>query len=243
MADASNGTSELHELDNRFAADCREIIESETLTAAAKKRRLDEATSRYKEERILKRRDVESRLQGHGETLYKRAYPPESDPSDPQKAILLELKRNRVRDRARLMEGQDGKLMAEYEEALRRGDSSLAKAYEEILPHVLTTEKAKEQVAKHAQEREWAGLGNTERRARQELEEYYKQHQAAGQGLALRAANRRRGYIPTEPTDTQLFLRAEDEIAERALPRLRPPEGEASGIPSWVEMDEYVELP
>lgn len=237
MTNVSNITRVLRDLDDKYRVEYRQIMEAEDLVPAAKKKRLEEASTRYQTEWRLKKREVEQRLQEHGEALYRRAYPPESDPSDPQRAMVLELKRNRVRDRVQLLRGQDGKLVGEYEEALKRGDTDAAKEYEQVLPHIITEKSARERLAERVRQEEWARMGEPQRRAVKELEGFYKDHQSALQGLELQAGNRRRGYAPVEQTETQLLVNG-DEVKERARRQEgHKPANDPNEVPSWIQGD------
>lgn len=240
MTNVSNITRVLRDLDDKYRAEYRQIMDAEDLVPAAKKKRLEEASTRYHAEWRLKKQEVERRLQEHGEALYRRAYPPESDPSDPQRAMVLELKRNRVRDRVQLLRGQDGKLVAAYEEALKRGDTDAAKEYEQVLPDVITEKSARTRLSERVRQEEWARMGEPQRRAVKELEGFYKDHQAAQQGLELQAGNRRRGYAPAEETVTQLLVNSADnqDVKERARRQEEPwrPQ-EVREVPSWIDRD------
>jgi hypothetical protein len=241
--DVNNITAELTKLDRHYMEEFAAITESESLVPAAKKRRLEQKQQEYQAAWNQKKREVEERLQARGEELYRTAFPPEKLPSDPQKAMLVELKRSRVRDQASRLAGKDGLLLAAYKKALRQGDSDAAREFEEVLGDgdILTTKEAKEEFNELSRKEQDLRLSDSERRAREQLEEYHREHESAAQGLALQEQVRHNGYRPEIPDSTLLATSAsksgtgEAEVSEIRRRRELPSGPLPTERPSWIE--------
>lgn len=242
--DANDYTAPLKDLDRHYMEEFARITESDTLTPNAKKEQLEKKKAEYREAWLAKRQEVEQALQSRGEDLYKQAYPSDDPPSDPQRAMLVELKRGRIRDMARNLKDTPGRALGLYEQAIKQGDATAAKEWEAVLPSMLPEEMQKD-FSDRAKKEQRARMSDSERRAHAQLEEFHRQHEASRLGLELQHAAPTKGHLPTIPNATEIaakpvgftyggmeYVKRRGRAREEQAPLRAPAPTE---VPDWIK--------
>jgi hypothetical protein len=224
--EASKSTEELRKLNGWFEAEDAAIMKSETLTKEAKKKRRDELAREYRERWTVAaeaaRKDLEEWTEIY-ESRAEKAWQPKM-PEDRDARVLKALELQRLSNRIERHREQPGPLLAEYERAVRDGNAVVAYELEEALPALLPDSERRnfEQLAR---ENRLARMNGDDRKRVAEAEEWKRQADEAGVGLALQDANRQRGYVPRSITETTLVDRHQPghqvQVEEVPNPRWR----------------------
>ena len=206
--DASKSTEALRELDGWYERQHQTIMESESLIPAAKRGRLKELEAEYREKWLYAHdaavRDLEEWSDIY-ESRAESAWQPKA-PSDKDARILKALELQRLHGRIERNKDQPGRLLAEYERAVRASDHVIAHELEEALPELLPKD-ARADFESRARENRLARMSEEDRKKLEEHKAFEREAQSTLRGLALQQMNRQRGYLPGTPTPTTLAVK------------------------------------
>src|SRR5215208_8021839 len=204
--DASKSTEALRELDGWYERQHQTIMESESLIPAAKRKHLKELEAEYREKWLYAHdsavRDLEECSDIY-ESRAESAWQPKA-PSDKDARILKALELQRLHSRIERNKDQPGRLLAEYERAVRASDHVIAHELEEALPELLPKD-ARADFESRARENRLARMSEEDRKKLEEHKAFEREAQSTLRGLALQQMNRQRGYLPGTPTPTTLL--------------------------------------
>ena len=206
--DASKSTEALRELDGWYERQHQTIMESESLIPAAKRGRLKELEAEYREKWLYAHdaavRDLEEWSDIY-ESRAESAWQPKA-PSDKDARILKALELQRLHSRIERNKDQPGRLLAEYERAVRASDHVIAHELEEALPELLPKD-ARTDFEGRVRENRLARMSAEDREKVENLEEWKRQASETGQALSIMNANRQRGFMPGTPSPTTLAVK------------------------------------
>ena len=203
--EASKSTEALRALDGWHEREHAAIMASETLTPAAKQKRVAELNALYRERWLIAsdaaKRDLEEWTEIY-ESRAASALAPKM-PQDKDARVLKALELQRLAGRIEMHKEQPGRLLADYENAVRTGNDVIAHELEDALPALLP-EDARAEFAHRAKENRFARMSEEDRKTVEEREAWKRQADATGLAIALQEANRQRGYTPAQPSPTTL---------------------------------------
>ncbi len=199
-------TEELRKLDGWYAGEHAATMTSETLTPSAKRERIEALRKEYRERWFLARQAAAEDLEEWGEIYEARAESATAPkaPQDREAGILRTLELQRLHGRIERHKDEPGRLLAEYERALRVGNHTVAHELEDALPALLP-DSARRDFEARAKEERYKRLSAADRKKVEEREAFEREAMAVGQGMALQEAHRAAGYTPGPPTDKQLI--------------------------------------
>jgi len=231
--DASKSTEALRELDGWYERERQTLMESESLIPAAKRKHLQELEAEYREKWLYAHdaavRDLEEWSDIY-ESRAESAWQPKA-PSDKDARILKALELQRLHGRIERNKDQPGRLLAEYERAVRASDHVIAHELEEALPELLPKD-ARTDFEGRVRENRLARMSAEDREKVENLEEWKRQASETGQALSIMNANRQRGFLPGTPSPTTLAVK---------YPAGRPPQ--VDEIPNAMWRDPALERP
>lgn len=219
-------TEELRKLDGWYTQESAAIMRSEALTPAAKRKRLEELRADYRDRWIQAKHTAQVDLAEWSEVFKARAetaWEPKA-PKDKDAGILRALEIQRLHARIERHKDQPGRLLAEYEKAIRSGNGVVAHELEDALPDLLP-EGERQSFEARAKENRLARMSEADRKKVEEAEAYSREAMAAGQGLALQEMARSRGYVPGQPSPTM--------VVNKYTPGGDPPQAVEMPNPAW----------
>lgn len=203
---AEKSTEALRALDSWHSGERTAIMQSGTLTPAAKRERLEALRKDYRERWFLAKQAAEKDLAEWDEIYESRAasaLEPKA-PQDREAAMLRALDLQRLHGRIERHKDDPGRLLAEYDRAIRTGNHHVAHELEDALPALLP-ESARADFTQRAREERYKRLPEAERKKVEEAEAWRRERMATGLGLAMQETHRARGYAPSVPAPTTLM--------------------------------------
>ena len=221
----SKSTERLIELDGWYERESATILQSETLTPTAKRKRLEELRAEYTDKWTLAHHEAEQDLEEWREIFQSRAESAAEPkmPQDKDARILKALELQRLHTRIERNRETPGRLLAVYEKAVRGGDAIIAHELEDTLPELLPKD-ARADFEKRAKENRLARMSEEDRKKLEEHKAFEREAQSTLRGLALQQMNRQRGCLPGTPTPTTLVT---------SYPAGRPPQTDEIPNPMW----------
>ncbi len=203
---AEEATESLRKLDAWVAAEHTAIMQSEALTPSAKRERIDALRKEYQERWLLAKQAAGQDLEEWSDIYEARAESATAPkaPQDRDAGILRALELQRLQARIERHRDQPGRLLAEYERALRTSNHTVAHELEDALPALLP-DSARAAFEARAKEERHRRLSDADREKLEEAQEWRREAMSTGQGVALQEAHRAAGYTPALPQDKQLI--------------------------------------